>query len=159
MRSAGSGLFKFSPPRPKTRSLRLSKIAEDKALGFLLTTQLAQKKKLWGKPSEPLASMISIPLSQRNATPGTQWAPNSLDPELNMTRPNVVNVQPVFPFKLSDDWTLVTRTIIPFINAPFAKPKFDSPPQVNLTLMVGTRSTLLVLVMSIPQAFLYHLGG
>ena len=64
----------------------------------------------------PIASMISIPF-QWNATPGTQWAPNSVDPDAKHDRVmNVVNVQPVFPFKLSDDWTLVTRTIVPFIN-------------------------------------------
>ena len=69
--------------------------------------------------------MISIPF-QWNATPGTQWAPNSVDPDAKHDKTmNVVNVQPVFPFKLSDDWTLVTRTIVPFINAPFANPKFD----------------------------------
>ena len=50
--------------------------------------------------------MISIPF-QWNATPGTQWAPNSVDPDAKHDRVmNVVNVQPVFPFKLSDDWTL-----------------------------------------------------
>jgi hypothetical protein len=69
----------------------------------------------------PIASMISIPI-QWNATPGTQWAPNALDPDAKSNRTlNVVNIQPVFPFKLSDDWTMVTRTIIPFLGLPFGE--------------------------------------
>jgi hypothetical protein len=65
--------------------------------------------------------MISIPI-QWNATPGTQWAPNALDPDAKSNRTlNVVNIQPVYPFKLSDDWTMVTRTIIPFLGLPFGE--------------------------------------
>ena len=72
----------------------------------------------------PIASMISIPI-QWNATPGTQWAPNSVDPDAKHDKVmNVVNVQPVFPFKLSEEWTLVTRTIVPFLSVPFADPDF-----------------------------------
>ena len=68
--------------------------------------------------------MISIPI-QWNATPGTQWAPNSVDPDAKHDKVmNVVNVQPVFPFKLSEEWTLVTRTIVPFLSVPFADPEF-----------------------------------
>ena len=72
----------------------------------------------------PIASMISIPI-QWNATPGTQWAPNSVDPDAKHDKiMNVVNIEPVFPFKLNEDWTLVTRTIVPFLSIPFADPKF-----------------------------------
>ena len=72
----------------------------------------------------PIASMISIPF-QWNATPNTQWAPNSADPDARHDKVlNVVNVQPVFPFKLTDDWTIVTRTIVPFLGVPWADPKF-----------------------------------
>ena len=71
----------------------------------------------------PIASMISIPI-QWNATPNTQWAPNAIDPDADHDKVlNVVNVQPVFPFKLSDDWTVVTRTIVPFLGVPWADPK------------------------------------
>ena len=68
----------------------------------------------------PIASLISLPI-QWNSTPNTQWAPNLLDPSAkhNQTQ-NVVNVQPVVPFKVSDDLTLVTRTIVPFISQPWA---------------------------------------
>ena len=57
--------------------------------------------------------------------PSTQWAPRLAIPgtvptqyvkaEPNQTL-NVVNVQPVIPFKVNKDITLVTRTIVPFIS-------------------------------------------
>jgi hypothetical protein len=31
---------------------------------------------------------------------------------------NVLNIQPVYPFKLSEDWNLITRTILPVISSP-----------------------------------------
>ena len=31
---------------------------------------------------------------------------------------NIANVQPVLPFDLNDDWTVVTRTIIPIVSTP-----------------------------------------
>lgn len=40
-----------------------------------------------------------------------------------------LNVQPVFPFMLSKNWTLVARTIIPFVNQPSS-----APPQVCASL-------------------------
>jgi len=80
----------------------------------------------------PIASLISLPI-QWNSTPGTQWAPNVEIPTGNPDRPtyktnfkhnqtqNVVNVQPVVPFKVSEGLTLVTRTIVPFISQPWAR--------------------------------------
>lgn len=56
----------------------------------------------------PVANLISVPF-QNNFNFGvgprevTQW---------------VLNVQPVIPIKLNDNWNLITRTIIPIINQP-----------------------------------------
>jgi hypothetical protein len=56
----------------------------------------------------PVADLISVPL-QNNFNFGvgprdvTQW---------------VLNVQPVIPIKLNEDWNLITRTILPIINQP-----------------------------------------
>lgn len=59
------------------------------------------------KLANPLASMISVPF-QNNFDfglgpngDGTQWK---------------MNVQPVMPFSLSEDWNLITRTIVPVIS-------------------------------------------
>jgi hypothetical protein len=32
---------------------------------------------------------------------------------------NVLNIQPVWPIKLNDDWNLITRTILPVMSSPF----------------------------------------
>jgi hypothetical protein len=127
-----SGGFDYSPlTEPEQAEIAQAQLiaSEEKAPGVVAAELAGPNQEALAKAAQnPIASMISIPI-QWNATPGTQWAPNSVDPDAKHDRVmNVVNVQPVFPFKLSDDWTLVTRTIVPFINAPFAKPKFDLTP-------------------------------
>ena len=56
----------------------------------------------------PVANMISVPF-QNNTN--TNFGP------LEKTQ-NVLNIQPVLPFELNDDWNLITRTIIPVISQP-----------------------------------------
>ena len=56
----------------------------------------------------PLASMISLPF-QNNTN--FEYGP---DEETQ----NTLNIQPVWPFKLSDELNLVTRTILPVISTP-----------------------------------------
>ncbi len=55
----------------------------------------------------PLAAMISVPF-QNNTTFG------GMGGDYN----NVLNIQPVWPFTLNEDWNLITRTIIPVVSAP-----------------------------------------
>ena len=129
---AESGGFDYSPlTGPEQGEIAQAQLiaSEDKAPGVVAAEAAGPDQAALAKAAQnPIASMISIPI-QWNATPGTQWAPNSVDPDANHDKVmNVVNVQPVFPFKLSDDWTLVTRTIVPFIGVPFADPKFDLTP-------------------------------
>ncbi len=56
----------------------------------------------------PIASLISLPF-QNNTDFG-------IGPD-DETR-NTLNIQPVWPFKLSDNWNLITRTIVPVISQP-----------------------------------------
>ncbi len=56
----------------------------------------------------PLAAMYSLPI-QNNTYFG-------IGPD-DKTK-NVANIQPVLPFDIGDDWTLVTRTILPVVSAP-----------------------------------------
>ena len=78
--------------------------------------------------------------------PSTQWAPRLAIPgtvptqyvkaEPNQTL-NVVNVQPVIPFKVNKDITLVTRTIVPFISQPWANgSSIQSLGDINPSLFV-----------------------
>ncbi|MEC8441765.1 MAG: neuromedin U [Cyanobacteriota bacterium] len=127
---ARSARFDDSPLTAQVEIAQAQQVAvEKKAPGVVAAEAAGPDQAALAKAAQnPIASMISIPF-QWNATPGTQWAPNSVDPDANHDKVmNVVNVQPVFPFKLNDDWTLVTRTIVPFINTPFAKPTFDLTP-------------------------------
>lgn len=62
--------------------------------------------------SNPVAALISVPLQNNwdfgiGANGGTRY---------------LLNVQPVIPFSLSGDWNLVTRTIVPVIDAPSPAP-------------------------------------
>ncbi len=56
----------------------------------------------------PIASMISVPF-QNNT---------NLNIGPNDETQNILNVQPVWPFKLNDEWNVITRTIIPVTSQP-----------------------------------------
>ena len=58
------------------------------------------------KLNNPIASLISVPF-QLNYDTGLG--------ETDADR-YVLNVQPVIPFELSEDWNLISRTIVPFID-------------------------------------------
>ena len=56
----------------------------------------------------PIASMISLPF-QNNT---------NLNIGPHDSSQNILNIQPVWPFKINDDWNLITRTIIPITSNP-----------------------------------------
>lgn len=56
----------------------------------------------------PVANMISLPL-QYNVN-------NGIGP--NDETQSILNIQPVWPVELNDDWNLITRTIAPIISQP-----------------------------------------
>lgn len=60
----------------------------------------------------PLASMISLPF-QNNTNFG-------IGPDDDTQ--NILNIQPVWPFSLSEDWNFITRTIAPVISQPGVAP-------------------------------------
>ena len=68
------------------------------------------------KTQNPVADLISVPFQNNfdfntGAKDATVW---------------ILNVQPVVPIKLTEDWNLITRTIMPIINQPSLFPGFDS---------------------------------
>lgn len=65
----------------------------------------------------PVADMISVPLESR------------LDVGPGSTTRFTINLQPVVPFKLTEDWSVISRTIVPFIyqQAPAGDPNLDNP--------------------------------
>ena len=56
----------------------------------------------------PVASLISLPF-QNNTN--FKFGPK----EKTFNR---LNIQPVWPFELSEDWNLITRTIVPIVSQP-----------------------------------------
>ena len=68
------------------------------------------------KTQNPVANLISVPF-QGNFNFG-------VGPEDKMVW--ILNVQPVIPIKLTEDWNLITRTIVPIINQPSLFPGSDS---------------------------------
>jgi hypothetical protein len=78
----------------------------------------------------PVADLISLPL-QNNTNFG-------VGPGDDVQ--NVVNIQPVIPFKLSEDWNLITRTIAPVIYQPELVPGTGSEfglGDINTTLFLS----------------------
>ena len=64
------------------------------------------------KTQNPIANLISLPLQN-------DWNFNS-GPNGDKTS-YTLNVQPVWPFALSEDYLLITRTIVPVISMEFPK--------------------------------------
>jgi hypothetical protein len=60
------------------------------------------------KAQNPISNMISLPL-QNNVNTGI--GPND-------ETQNILNIQPVYPFAMNENWNVITRTIFPVISQP-----------------------------------------
>jgi hypothetical protein len=78
------------------------------AVTYADTAHAQSEGELAKEAQNPIASLISLPF-QSNTNFGV--GPNDATQE-------VLNIQPVVPFKLGDDWNLITRTILPLIYQP-----------------------------------------
>jgi len=65
----------------------------------------------------PVASLISVPL-QDNINPGI---------EPGYRTQNVLNIQPVIPVKVSEEWNMIIRWITPIVYQPITPPTPSSP--------------------------------
>jgi len=70
--------------------------------------QEAKNSDLAKQAQNPVASLISLPF-QNNTNFGI-----GPDDETQ----NILNIQPVWPFTLNEDWNLITRTILPVVSQP-----------------------------------------
>lgn len=77
-------------------------------LALPILSQAEDESDLAKKTQNPVADLISIPF-QNNMNFG-------LEP--NHRTQNVLNIQPVIPLNLTEDWNLITRTIMPVIKQP-----------------------------------------
>ena len=80
-----------------------------------------ETEKIAKQAQNPIANVISVPLE------------NDFNPHTGIDKEDsyVLEMKPVVPFKLSNDWNLITRTIIPVIQVP------DLSPTVNGTSGLG----------------------
>lgn len=95
----------------KTKTQRTVFLLTTLVMGFLAFPTLSKSEdnsELAKEAQNPVADLISIPF-QNNMNFG-------LEP--NHRTQNVLNIQPVIPFELTDDWNLISRTIMPVIKQP-----------------------------------------
>ena len=86
-------------------------------VGLAVSQAFAQDEtELAKKTQNPIADLISVPL-QSNFNFGA----GSKDKMIY-----ILNVQPVIPFQLTDDWNLIMRVIMPIINQPSLFPGVGS---------------------------------
>ena len=71
------------------------------------TADAAARAALAKKLANPIASLISVPLQYNYDTYGGAN---------DGARVNRLNIQPVIPFSLNDQWNLITRNIIPLVD-------------------------------------------
>ena len=98
------------------------------------------------KTQNPVADLISVPFQNNfNFNTGSKDA-----------TVYILNVQPVIPIKLSEDWNLITRTIMPIINQPslFPEPSKFSDSAFGL----GDINPTLFLSPGKPGKFIWGLG-
>lgn len=77
-------------------------------LGMLQQAYASEQNDLAKQAQNPIASLISLPLQNNtnfNAGPDDRTQ-------------NILNIQPVYPFSLGDDWNVITRTILPVLSQP-----------------------------------------
>jgi hypothetical protein len=80
-------------------------------IAFVASSAVAQQEdaeSLAKKAQNPIANLISVPI---------QTNTNFNVGPLNGSQ-EVINIQPVIPIKLSDDWNVITRWITPLIYQP-----------------------------------------
>ncbi len=98
-----TGVFAFTAfaedPAPKPEAAKSSTAGKLTADDKLALAKAAQN---------PVSDMINLPF---------QWNVGFDTGPDNHTS-SVLNIQPVIPFNLSEDWNLITRTIVPVVNQP-----------------------------------------
>jgi hypothetical protein len=73
--------------------------------------------------SEALAKIAQNPVGNLISVPFQENANLNAGPDGRVQ--NVLNIQPVIPFDISDEWNIITRTILPIISQPGIVPNQD----------------------------------
>ncbi len=89
--------------------------------GAVLPTRAQESSEIAKQAQNPIANLISVPIE------------NDFNPQTGVNKDDsyVLQMKPVVPITLSNDWILISRTIIPVIQVP------DLAPGVNGTTGLG----------------------
>ena len=90
--------------------------AEQRAEEPTLVEQVEMVDEGKGKSTEELAKAAQNPIANMISVPFQNNTNLNIGP--NDSTQNILNVQPVWPFELNDDWNVITRTIIPVVSSP-----------------------------------------
>ena len=91
----------------------LSVVVRSLLVGFAASLLIAEPA---AAQRNPITSFTRL-WGEWDVTPNTQWAPKAVDPSAQPDRSiQIFKFQPVVPFRLNDDWTVLTRTI--FASSP-----------------------------------------
>lgn len=104
--------------------------------------QQASNEALAKKTQNPVSDLISVPL-QNNFDFG-------VGPEDKMVW--MMNIQPVVPFRISEDWNIISRTILPVMNVPSLAPGLDS------AAGIGDLNPTFFLSPANPSGFIWGVG-
>lgn len=94
--------------RSTTKILQILILSVSTLTFGLATAQDSETDALAKAAQNPISSLISVPF---------QWNSNLEVGPLKKPQ-HVLNIQPVYPLSLNDDWNLITRTILPLISQP-----------------------------------------
>ncbi len=89
-------------------SLRATPLAAQATTPQPTTPPAADVTALAKEQQNPISSLVSMPLQNNFNTGG------GLEDRTQF----LLNAQPVLPFKLSDRWNVVSRTVLPIVSAP-----------------------------------------
>jgi len=129
-----------------TRWVRLTMLLLAAALPVAAADGDESESDLAKKTQNPVADLISVPFqSNFNFNTGEKDA-----------TVYVLNVQPVVPIKLTSDWNLIVRTIMPIVNQPSL---FDGPDRVSGSAFgLGDINPTLFFSPSRPGHFIWGVG-
>ncbi len=107
--------------------MALPALAEPRAGDGIIEAGENETGELARAAQNPVASMISLPFQNNtNFNFGPQEKTQ-----------NVLNIQPVWPFELNEDWNLITRTILPVVSQPAFTPSQDRKNGLGDTLFTA----------------------
>ena len=95
---------------------RLTRFATALSVALFPATSHAQDADTAQKLANPIADLISVPF-QLNYDEG-------FGPDGDGSR-TTLNIQPVYPFRLNEDWNIISRTIVPVISQEDVVPGTD----------------------------------